>query len=239
MTEARHASWAEWIFLPYIRRLMRRSFHAVHLIGEPPVVAPEKPLLVVANHGTWWDGFFIYVLNKSVLQRRLYIMMLEGQLARYPFFRRLGAFGIEQGSPRGVISSLAYSAAVLKDPSSLLCIFPQGEMRHVHARPLGFQRGTQRVLAMYGGALSILPVAMACEFTAEQRPEVFLLADAAYEVGASTFPGMQWLERIQEQQMDRLEQAIAAREQGRILLGGRRSVSTTWDAVRGRLGAHR
>jgi hypothetical protein len=82
-------------------------------------------------------------------------------------------------------------------------------------------------------------VAIACEFMDDQRPEVFLLADRAHEVNAATFPGVEWLERNQEQQMDRLEQAIAAREQGRILLGGRRSVSTTWDAVRERLGAHR
>jgi hypothetical protein len=239
MTEARHSSWAEWIFLPYIRRLMKKSFHAVHLVGDPPDVAPDMPLLVVANHGTWWDGFFIYLLNKTVLQRTLNIMMLEGQLARYPFFRWLGAFGIEQGRPRGVISSLAYSAAVLEDPSSLLCIFPQGEMRHVHTRPLGFQRGVEKVLAMYGGSLCILTVAIACEFMDDQRPEVFFLADRAHEVNAATFPGVEWLERNQERQMDRLEQAIAAREQGRILLGGRRSVSTTWDAVRGRLGAHR
>ena len=233
MTKASHATWAEWIFQPYIRRLMKRSFHAVRLVGEPPAVAPDKPLLVVANHGTWWDGFFISVLNKTLLRRKLHIMMLEAQLARYPFFRRLGAFGIEQGSPRGVISSLAYSAAVLKEPSSLLCIFPQGEMRHVHARPLGFRRGMERVLAMYGGELSVLPVALACEFTGEQRPEAYLLADRAHQVSATTFQGMEWLERIQEQQMDRLEQAVAAREQGRIILAGRRSISETRVAAGG------
>jgi hypothetical protein len=239
MTEAKHARWAERIFLPYVRRLTKKHFHAMRLIGELADVPREKPLLVVANHGTWWDGFFIYLFNAHMLHRELYMMMLEEQLAKYPFFRRLGAFGIEQGRPRSVMSSIAYSAAVLKDPSNLLCIFPQGSMRHVHARPLGFQRGLQRVVAMSGGVLSVLPVAMACEFIDDQRPEVYLLADRAYEVSASTFPGVEWLERIQESQMDRLEQAIAAREQGRILLGGRRPVSGTWDAVKERFGVRR
>jgi 1-acyl-sn-glycerol-3-phosphate acyltransferase len=239
MTEAKHAGWAERIFRPYILRLMRKHFHAVHFIGELADTPRGKPLLVVANHGTWWDGFFIYLLNKQILHRKLYMMMLEEQLAKYPFFRRLGAFGVEQGRPRAIMSSLAYSAAVLKDPSNLLCIFPQGAMRHVHTRPLGFQRGLQRVLAMYGGVLSVLPVAMACEFMDNQRPEVFLLSDRVYEVNASTFPGVEWLERTQETQMDRLEQAIAVREQGRILLGGRRSVSRTWDAVKESFGTRR
>jgi hypothetical protein len=239
MTEAQHTRWAEWIFRPYILRLLRKHFHAVHLISEPADTPRGKPLLVVANHGTWWDGFFIYLLNRRILRRKLYMMMLEEQLAKYPFFRRLGAFGIEQGRPRSVMSSIAYSASVVKDPLNLLCIFPQGAMRHVHTRPLGFQRGLQRVMAMYGGALSVLPVAMACEFMDNQRPEVYLLADRAYEVSASTFPGVEWLERIQESQMDRLEQAVAAREQGRILLGGRRSVSGTWDTVKDGFGVRR
>jgi 1-acyl-sn-glycerol-3-phosphate acyltransferase len=59
MIEARQSRWADAIFLPYVQQLMKRSFHAVRLLGEPPVPPREKPVLIVANHGTWWDGFFI------------------------------------------------------------------------------------------------------------------------------------------------------------------------------------
>jgi len=173
----------------------------------------------VANHGTWWDGFFIYLVNTHVLHRKLYIMMLEEQLRRYRFFRRLGAFGIEQGYPRSARASLSYSAELLKDASNCLCLFPQGAMHRFHDRPLGFQRGLANVLSMHGGAACILPVAIACEFLGERRPEAFFLADRHFRLDGATFPGIEWLEGVQEDQMDRLQSMIAGGDKGRILVG--------------------
>ena len=223
MIEARHAPWADAIFRPYVRRLMMRSFHAVRLLGEPPVPPREKPVLIVANHVTWWDGFFIYVLNGHLLHRKLHVMMLEEQLRRYRFFRRLGAFGIAQGHPRSVRASLAYSAGILQNPSHCLCVFPQGSMHRAYDRPLGFKRGLETVLAMYGGEASILPVAIACEFLGDRKPEAFLLADRTYAVSGKDFQGREWLERLQESQMDRLDAMIGTGQSGRILVGGSES----------------
>ncbi len=168
---------------------MRRSFHAVRLLGEPPDLPLDAPVVVVANHCTWWDGFFIYVLNRAVLHRRLYVMMLEEQLRKYRFFRRLGAFGISQGNPRGVRAALSYSAGVLKETSNCLCIFPQGAMRRLHDRPLGFMRGLEAILRMHGGEASVLPVAMACEFLGYRRPEALFLADRVFPAERHDLPG--------------------------------------------------
>ena len=223
MTEARHDAWADAVFRPYLRSILRRSFHAVRLLGDAPHPPRELPLVIVANHGTWWDGFFIYLLNAHVLHRRLYTMMLEDQLRRYRFFRRLGAFGIEQGYPRSVRASLSYSADVLKDPSSCLCMFPQGAMHRLHDRPLGFKRGLANILSVHGSAVCILPVAIACEFLEERRPEAFLLADRQFHTGDAAFPGIQWLEDVQADQMDRLQSMIAAGDRGRIVAGRSRS----------------
>jgi hypothetical protein len=219
MIEARHDGWAERLFLPYLRRIMKNSFHAVRLLGEPPDPPRDKPVLIVANHGTWWDGFLLYILNEQVLHRGLFVMMREEQLHRYRFFRRLGAFGIAPGHPRSVRAALAYSANLLRDPSHCLCVFPQGSLHRVRERPLGFQRGLERVLAEYGGEVSILPVAIACEFQGERRPEALLLADRTCTVSGASFKGMNWLEGIQAEQMDRLDAMIADGQPGRMLAG--------------------
>jgi 1-acyl-sn-glycerol-3-phosphate acyltransferase len=224
MIEARHDRWAESVFLPYVRRLMKKSFQAVRLLGEPPDPPRNKPVLIVANHGTWWDGFFIYVLNEQVLHRRLYVMMLEQQLKKYRFFRRLGAFGISPGHPRSVRAALTYSANLLRDPSNCLCVFPQGSLHRIRERPLGFKPGLQHVLAEYGGDVNILPVAIACEFRGERRPEALFLADRAYAASGTTFQGMDWLESIQASQMDRLDTMITAGEPGLTLVGRTASV---------------
>ena len=226
MTEARHSRWADRIFRPYLHGIMARSFHAARLLGQPPDPPRDVPLIVVGNHGTWWDGFFVYVLNKEVLHRRLYVMMLEEQLRKYPFFRRIGAFGISQGKVGGVRAALSYSSDLLGDPSHCLCMFPQGTMHRLHDRPLGFRRGLATILALYGGEASLLPLAIACEFLGERRPEAFLLADRVFRLDGATFKGMEWLESEQAAQMDRLDEMIAAKERGRSLVGGKEPGST-------------
>jgi 1-acyl-sn-glycerol-3-phosphate acyltransferase len=222
MMEARHDRWARSLFLPYVSRLMKRSFQAVRLLGRAPDLPKDRPVVIVANHGTWWDGFFVYILNERVLHRRLYVMMLEEQLQRFWFFNRLGAFGISPGNPRSVRAALAYSAQLLRDPSHCLCMFPQGSLHRFGERPLGFKRGLHRILRDYGGQASILPLAISCEFRGERKPEALFLADRTYTVSGAEFQGMEWLESIQAGQMDRLDAMIGAGESGRALVGSSR-----------------
>ena len=33
--------------------------------GELPEIPDHLPLLLLPNHSTWWDGFFVYLLNKT------------------------------------------------------------------------------------------------------------------------------------------------------------------------------
>jgi 1-acyl-sn-glycerol-3-phosphate acyltransferase len=146
-----------------VKRLLRRSFHCLRLLGQLPRLEPDQPLLMVPNHGTWWDGFFVYFLNRLLAGRKLYLMMLDGQLFRYRFFSRVGAFGIQPGQPRSVLDTLKYSAAVLQDPGNALCLFPQGELRYHALRPLGFQRGLERILKLCGKTVQILPLAIRCD----------------------------------------------------------------------------
>jgi 1-acyl-sn-glycerol-3-phosphate acyltransferase len=232
MIEARHARWAEWIFRSYVLHLVRRHFRFVHLIGEVPKLPAGLPLLISPNHSTWWDGFLVYLLNRAVLHRRLYLMMLEEQLAKYRFFSRVGAFGIQPGLPRKLVAALAYSARVLADPANALCIFPQGLLRPWGVRPLRLQRGLERVLRMHGGQVALLPLGIRCELLADQRPEVFFLLDRCHLVSDESFAGVAWLEQEMEAQLDRLQQAILRGQPGRMLVQGRRQVSERWDILR-------
>ena len=106
MIQARHAAWADRIFHPYVTWLFKRHFHALRLLGKIPETNPELPLLLLPNHSTWWDGFFVYLLNKKLFERQPYLMRREDQLSRYRFFTRLGAYSINpqsSGSIKGEI----------------------------------------------------------------------------------------------------------------------------------------
>lgn len=228
MIAARHQWWAEWLFFPFVKGLLRRHFHCLRLLGELPRLEPDQPLLIVPNHGTWWDGFFVYYLNRLLFRRQLYLMMLDEQLSRYRFFHRVGAFGIRPGLPRSVLETLRYSAEVLQDPGNALCLFPQGELRYHALRPLVFQRGLERILKLCGRTFQLLPLGIRCELLEDQRPEAFFLADRSYTLAADSFAGISWLEAEHTALLERLETAIRARESGRILLKGKTPLDDRW-----------
>jgi 1-acyl-sn-glycerol-3-phosphate acyltransferase len=219
MIRARHDGWAEILFRLYIQRLTRRGFHALRLIGEPAHLPAGIPVLLTANHSTWWDGFFVCHLNWLFFRRRLYMMMLEEQLARYPFFSRVGAFGVRPGHPRSVAESLDYSASLLKDPGAMLCVFPQGELVPHGRRPVSYQRGLERILQRQGGPVTLLPLAMRCEQGGERLPDAFFLMGSPQPAGGKESPRADTMAREQEQLMQRLDAAIAAGDGGRVFLG--------------------
>jgi hypothetical protein len=225
---ARHQPWAEWLFFEFLKRLLRRSFHRLTLLGELPRLEPSLPLVIVPNHGTWWDGFFVYVLNRLLLRKRLYLMMLDEQLSRYRFFSRVGAFGIRPGMPRSVLETLKYCAAALQEPGNALCVFPQGELHYHALRPLGFQRGLERILQLGARTVQLLPLGIRCELLEDQRPEAFFLADRCYKVEPGSFAGMRWLEEEQTALLERLEAGIRNRENGRVLLRGKTPLDDRW-----------
>jgi hypothetical protein len=236
MTPARHSLWADRIFLPYILIQLRKAFHNLYFLGPVPELDPALPLLVTPNHSTWWDGFFFYILNKRIWQRKGYLMMLEEQLCKYRFFSRIGAFGIEPGLARKSYEALRYSADVLRNPSNALCIFPQGVLRHAGVRPLEFQRGVGYILKLYDGDVNLMPLGIRCEFLFDQRPEAFFMADRVYRVNRQSFQGIQWLEHLEQDLLQRLDQAVLAGEKGLTVVRGREPMNVHWDAFAARLG---
>ena len=221
MFSARHRPWAQALFSLYLTGLLRRHFHALRLLGEPPSPPPGLPLLILPNHGTWWDGLFLWELNRRLLGRRLHMMVLEEHVANFRFFRRLGAFSIRPGCRLEVAASLAYGAAVLGDPANALGLFPQGRIRHPAERPLGFQRGLERILRAHGAPVAILPLAMRCEYYENQRPEALFLFDRVLTAGPGAFPQVGWLEQRVAALLEEAGRAAVERRPGRVLLEGR------------------
>jgi 1-acyl-sn-glycerol-3-phosphate acyltransferase len=210
-----------------VERLTERSFNALRLIGEPARLPAALPAVLIGNHSTWWDGFFVYLLNKRFFHKTLYVMMLEEQLARYHFFRRLGAFGIRQGHSRSVVEALSYSAVLLKDAGSLLCMFPQGELTPYRKRPVLYRRGLEKIVRMHANPVTLLPLAMRCEHLGERLPEAFFLMGRPRELAAESFPGVKALADEQAELMDSLDRAISSGEEGMVFLGAGRERSAT------------
>lgn len=149
MIKTQPACWAKLIFHLYIMRLLKRSFHAFYQTGPVPEVLSEAPILLLPNHNTWWDGFLVYFLNSVLYKRPMYLMMLERQLKKYPFFSRVGAYGIEPNHISSLKKSLLYTIELMeqKNPKPpLICIFPQGELLPWRPQPLNFKPGIEWIV---------------------------------------------------------------------------------------------
>lgn len=220
MIPAQHRRWADWLFKPFIYWLLKRDFGRLRVVGDVPKVPDDMPIILVPNHATWWDGFFVYLLNNQLFKRKFYIMMLAEQLKKYWFFRMLGAFGFSQQSRPDIVATMKYSLEILRQkPSPLVIIFPQGALLPFNIRPLGFKSGVEWLASQAGSPVCILPLAMRCEYLGERKADVYFLFGEQM-IHSQTNPlSIKHLEQYSTTLLDDLEARIVRRESGVILLG--------------------
>jgi len=177
---ARKSPWGELLVWMLVRSSLRRMFVRVRVrvcdAGDDPR-ATGLPLLVIANHPTWWDGYIALLLSRHFGARR-YLMMDAAQLRRYRFFAWLGCFGVERSDARDVARSLAYAANLLRTHGPVwVWLFPQAEITPASARPLALHGGAAHILRRAtadGRTIGVLPVAWEYVFRGEQHPEVIV-----------------------------------------------------------------
>lgn len=171
MIEARHSNWRSVVFDRFVQGLLHWHFREIKTVGE--YVPRAASTLLIANHFSWWDGFFAWYLNQKLIRRRIYVMMLEEQLKNRLFFARVGAFGIKTGR-REVIKAIRYSADILSQPGNLLVMFPQGLIQSQHRSFLNFQRGVVEILNLCNPAPDILFCAALLDYYSFRRPSLTL-----------------------------------------------------------------
>lgn len=218
----------------------RRHFARVRLRQAAPSPARNgPPVIVFANHCSWWDGYMVMLLNERVWGLDAYVMIEEAQLARYSFFRLLGGFSVDRQNPRSAAASLAYSAAMLNEkPGRMLLIFPQGEILANDRRPLVFYSGIGHIARRVPDA-RFYPLALRYEFVGEQKPEAFLsvgapLCFAGSAAGPKEITAM--LARALTDELDALRDDVTAYrfQSFTTLVSGAPGVNRVWDALRGK-----
>lgn len=172
MIPARKFPIGQWLVWRLIDGSFRKHFDRIflRLQGEG---GERQPLLLCANHATWWDGYIATLIERHMGVDG-YLMMEEAQLKRYFFFAWAGCFSVNRQDARSALQSLKYGAHLLKErPGRMVYIFPQGEIQPNDRRPLVFYSGAA-YLARLAAPLQIRPVATRIEYLAEQRPDLFI-----------------------------------------------------------------
>jgi hypothetical protein len=213
-----------------IAEMMRHGFHAmvrrnlrgVWIRGD----LPTGPFVWAANHHSWWDPFVAEVVLRGA-GRRGCLIMLEQNLRRFGFARRLGVFGTDE--PRRGLDLLG--------DGRVLVIYPEGELR-----PAG------RVGAIADGAawyahradVPLCAVGTRVLLRGQEAPEAYLSAavvDVGGQIRDATRRLAEELDRLVSEvdTLTRVEDPRAPLPGYRMVLRGRRSHDERIEALTGRL----
>ncbi len=200
------------LFRSIVRRYFRQQFHAVRIVGAHHLRDARGPLIVYANHSSWWDPMVCFLLSAELLpQRRNYAPMETASLDRYAVLKQLGVFPVTIDTARGAVQFLRTGQAVLEG-GGVLWITPQGRFADPREKPLTFKPGLA-ALATRVGPCTVLPLAIEYTFWDERKPEVLMEFAEPIEIDRSEAAQLapKLVEEL-EQVMARLEARALTRD---------------------------
>jgi len=169
--KARHHFLIYPFFRFYAGWIIHRHFGLVKLTNE--FNDRGLPVLLLANHVSWWDGFFAMYLNVNILRRRFHFMMLEEQLKKFSFFNQTGGYSIRKKS-REVVESINYTAELLRDRGNMVLLFPQGKIESIYKTSFQFESGIGRIIDKTDGRIHLLFMANLIDYFSNRKPGLYI-----------------------------------------------------------------
>lgn len=230
-------------FMVYVRRSMRRHFHALRLLrgagGDPD--APDLaglPVILYTNHPGWWDPLVFFTVAQELWPDRLnYGPIDAAALGKYRFLERIGLVGIEPGTRRGAARFLRVARAAGRRADVIFWVTAQGEFADPRQRPMVIRPGVGHAAEGNDQGV-IVPMAVEYPFWNERLPEALVAFGTPMPMGSGAgLDAHAWntllAERLEATQ-DRL--ALAARRRDpapfRTLLSGDVGVGGVYDLGR-------
>jgi 1-acyl-sn-glycerol-3-phosphate acyltransferase len=169
--KAKHNWFIHPFFKFYAIWITKRHFKPVKLIGQ--FSEKQLPVLLIANHFSWWDGFWAMYFNLKVLKRTFHFMMLEEQLRKYWFFNYTGGFSISKKS-KSIVETLNYTKGLLDDTENMVLIFPQGEIESMHKQSFKFEKGVERIIKNKEGKVQIIFLANLIDYFSSPKEGLYM-----------------------------------------------------------------
>lgn len=155
----------------YIARIIKQNFNAFSYNNA--VLEPNKSVLLLANHYSWWDGFVLFHLNKIYLKKRFHVMIMEHTAKQLWFMKYLGAFSVNPTN-RSVLQSLIFAGELLNNPNNLVLIFPQGKLHSMHINKIEFQKGLVKIIEASTKQFQFLFAASFTDYFEHKKPSLHI-----------------------------------------------------------------
>ena len=174
------------LFSIYLRWYTRRHFHSLRVANAGRIPPKAQPLILFANHASWWDPLTAMLLGQEILpERQHYAPMDAIALAHYRIFRPMGFFPVDNASARGAAQLLRAGYQVLTRPGAVLWITPESQFQDVRKRPIVFRPGLGALMTR-SGRLTCVPIAIEYVYWTERLPEILVNVGEPLEIADGT-----------------------------------------------------
>jgi 1-acyl-sn-glycerol-3-phosphate acyltransferase len=159
-------------FMAYLHWYVPRHFHAMRVAHPERFPVDARPLIVCINHPSWWDPLTILMVSRFLTPRRFAYAPMEAEaLKHYGFFRRIGAFPVDNNSTRAGAQFLRQANAILANPNAILWMTPEGHFTDARTRPVTWKTGTA-ALTRHLPQCTVVPLAIEYTYWDERLPEI-------------------------------------------------------------------
>lgn len=182
---SRYSEAAFRAFDSFFQPWRARRLRTAPPVGLPSDLPADRPLVMVANHTSWWDGFLLRDVHRTLRPGApMYTLMAARELEDRPFFRLLGAVAVHEGSAAGTLHLLrCLRRWTTERPDASIIVFPQGRIGPSGRRPPGFRRGVEFVIRAVAPC-RVLPVALHVEALNHAAPTAFIVGAPVIDVAA-------------------------------------------------------
>jgi len=175
MTDVRHSALTWRLFDLGFAAFRARRMMPTLVGGAWPRLTPGRPIVLVANHISWWDGFLLREVQRQLrADAPFHTVVVAEQMARHPGLRRLGGVPVDPAAPSSVLRMLRTLGRLrLAESETVFAYFPQGRIWPSSRRPLGMRRGIEAVARILA-PVDVVPVSIHIEPLVDARPTPFL-----------------------------------------------------------------
>ncbi|MCX3266912.1 1-acyl-sn-glycerol-3-phosphate acyltransferase [Pedobacter agri] len=153
----------------YIQFIIKKDFSAFNY--DRTDIKADSSILLLSNHFSWWDGFFIFYLNKKIFKKKFHVLVNSDNYNKVGFLKYLGAFAAENRG-KDVLETLSYAGKLLDNPENLVLIFPQGKLHSNHEKNIDFKKGVMQVINSSKKKVSIIFSATFIDYFSKRKPTV-------------------------------------------------------------------
>ncbi|MGM9477930.1 1-acyl-sn-glycerol-3-phosphate acyltransferase [Pedobacter sp. GSP4] len=154
----------------YIQYIIKKDFTSFKY--DEVEIKHDTSILVLANHFSWWDGFFLFYINKKLFKKQFHVLVNADNYKKVGFLKYLGAFAAENKG-KDVLTTLEYAGKLLDNPENLVLVFPQGKLYSNHLKQIHFEKGVMQMINASQKKTNIVFAATFVDYFAKRKPSAY------------------------------------------------------------------